>query len=154
MKKHHRNNLFLKLVALCLAMCLAIPCYAAVAPVERVELQGVNYFDSYYITFIGMGGGRVDLNFYVSSMIFADELGLSNVVLYESINGVDGWSTVRIYEPEDCSWMLGHNTVEHNGTLSYYGVAGRYYRAFVTYWVGNDGQGDFDYEWTPILRAF
>ena len=48
---------------------------------------------------------------------------------------------------------MGYNKVLHSGSVTYNGVSGRYYRAYITIWGGKDGGGDTRYLWTGAKRA-
>lgn len=49
--------------------------------------------------------------------------------------------------------MLGHDAIHYSSHVDYQGIAGRYYKAYVTIWAGKDGGGDTRYFWTSVKTA-
>jgi hypothetical protein len=49
--------------------------------------------------------------------------------------------------------MLGYNDYYHSAHVEYSGTIGRYYKAYVCVWAGQDGEGDSRYFWTSPVKA-
>ena len=63
------------------------------------------------------------------------------------------WTWVETYNFEDHSGMLGYNDFYHSGHVEYSGTIGRYYKAYVCVWAGQNGDGDTRYFWTSPKKA-
>lgn len=147
-----RNVVFLKIVALLLVLSIVAPCYASAAAVEPMDPMASYYIDSYNSYVCAMGGGRVEVWFSITAVNFMDELGSLSIRLYESTDRVN-WTWVDTFLHDDYSNMLLENDFFHSSGVSYQGVAGRYYKAYVGLWAGKNGGGDTRYMWTSIEQA-
>ena len=78
-----------------------------------------------------------------------DELGALCIEIHESTDGVN-WDWVETFNFYSTEGMLSYNDDYHSGYVSYDGVAGRYYKAYVCIWGGKDGDGDTRYFWTSV----
>ena len=76
-----------------------------------------------------------------------DELGALSISIYESTDGTN-WTWKKTFTHDSTSGMLSYNDDYHSGYVSYNGVAGRYYKAYVCIWGGKDGDGDTRYFYT------
>jgi hypothetical protein len=147
-----RKSGFLKIVALLLAVSVAAPCYASAAAMEPALPMASYYIDAYNSYVCAMGGGRVEVWFYIDGVNIMDELGALSIQLYESNDQVN-WTWVDTFLHEDYPDMLLENDYTHAAGVSYQGVAGRYYKAYVGLWAGRNGGGDTRYMWTPVELA-
>ena len=78
-----------------------------------------------------------------------DEIGVLSVKLYESANGTT-WTRVKTFSHEDYSTMLSYNDWYHSSYVSHQGTSGKYYKAYVCFWAGKNGNGDTRYMWTSV----
>lgn len=147
-----RKSVFLKIVALLLVTSMVAPCYARAAAVEPMEPMASYYISSYTSYVCAMGSGRVEVWFSITGVNIMDELGALSILLYESTDQVN-WTRVKTFLHEDYSNMLLENDYNHISGVSYQGVAGRYYKAYVGLWAGRNGGGDTRYMWTSVERA-
>ena len=99
------------------------------------------YLDAYSAYIYAEGNGDIEIWFDVTGTGTMDEIGALSIILKESTDG-STWSTVQTYKHEDYSNMLGANEVFYTSHVDYSGVSGRYYKAYVTIWAGEDGNGD------------
>ena len=81
-----------------------------------------------------------------------DEIGVLSIKLYESTDN-STWTRVKTYSYENYSSMLAYDDYVHSSCVSYQGVAGRYYKAYVCIWAGKNGGGDTRYMWTSSKKA-
>ena len=88
----------------------------------------------------------------VSGTRYIDELGVVRITLYESTDK-SSWSTVKTFTYSAYPSMMSYNDAYHSGYVNYQGVAGRYYKAYVTVWGGDNGAGDNRYFWTSVKQA-
>lgn len=125
---------FMKMVCIVLAVSvlLAVPVFA-----EQEETPWASaYFISYSTYLYRTTGTQFEVWFDVSARNVMTELGVSSILLQESSDG-ENWTTVKTYEPEDYPQMICENTGSHAGCVSYTGLAGRDYRAYVTFYAKN-----------------
>ena len=60
------------------------------------------------------------------------------------------WTWKKTFTHDSTAGMLSYNDDFHTGHVTYNGVVGRYYKAYVCIWGGKDGQGDTRYFWTSV----
>lgn len=137
-------------IVLVLAFVMPIPSYAAVP--DTVEPLASDYLIS-YTSYIGpVGDGKVQVWFRVTGKGYLADIGTTIIRLYESTDN-ENWTRVKTFLYEDYSNMLSHNDSHHMSYVEYQGVAGRYYKAYVCIWAGDETAGDARYMWTPVERA-
>lgn len=144
---YKQRSLLFRITALALILVVLSPvCFAEVQPRES------SYISSYNAYPYSAGLGKVQFYFEIVGMEYLDEIGALSVMIYESTDGVS-WEWKKTYEYDTTSGMLGSNAIYHSGHVDYYGVIGRYYKAYVTLWGGKDGGGDTRYMWTNYAEA-
>lgn len=137
--------LFSRIVAVVLVMALVTPISAAAAAQSRAS-----YYLSSYNAYVYLpGDGEVRVYFNVQGTNYMDELGALCIEIHESTDGVN-WDWVETFNQDTTPGMLSYNDDYHSGYVSYDGVAGRYYKAYVCIWGGKDGDGDTRYFWTSV----
>jgi len=112
----------------------------SVAPVASAKAS--LYLDSYGAYIYPFGNGNITVYFDVFGTGTMDEIGALTVLLQQKPSGSSTWTTIKRYSYIDYPNMLGYNTHYHPSSVSYSGVSGYYYRAYVTVWAGKDGGGD------------
>lgn len=144
----HKSALpFIRCIALILVFSLMVPVCCNAATVNAVEPRASAYLTSYGAYVYLPGNGEVRVYFNVTGTGYMDELGSLMIYLYESTDGTN-WDWVKTFKHNTTPGMLSYNDDYHSGYVSYNGVAGRYYKAYVCIWGGKDGQGDTRYFWT------
>lgn len=138
-----RNKPFIRIIAIILVMLLVNPIGAAAA----VQPRASAYLDGYTAYVYLPGDGEVRVYFNVEGTDDMDELGALRIEIHESTDGVN-WEWVDTFNHDTTPGMLSYNDDYHSGYVSYDGVAGRYYKAYVCIWGGMDGDGDTRYFWT------
>lgn len=142
-----------KLVALLLSLVLAMPLQTRAALPETVEPQANPYIGCIYGEVIAKGNGKLSIEFDITATGVMKKLGVKTIVLYESTDNVE-YFPVRVFYSSDYSGMMTTNSFWHNCTLTYTGVARRYYRAsFVFYAETNSGASSTITEWSYDIRA-
>lgn len=131
----------IRLVAIVLTMTLILPVGAHAAVVDTVQPYASDYLDSYNSYIYPAGGGKIQVYFTVTGTRTQEALGALTIQVYESTDN-SNWTLVRAYSHRNNSNMMGYNKVFHAGNVDYQGVAGRYYRAYVTIWGGGLTVGD------------
>ena len=141
-----------KIVALLLIVSVVTPCYANAAVIQPAQPMASAYLCSYNSYVCAMGDGKLEIWFSVTGDHYMDEIGTLSIQLYESTDS-ENWTWVDTFLYEDYPSMLAYNKVVHCSYVSYQGVAGRYYKAYVGIWAGKDGGGDTRYMWTTVEQA-
>ena len=148
MKKRTLTRM-IRWVALALALVLfSIP----MTSVTAIEPRASYYIDSYQASVYVAGSGRIQVWFDITGVDYMDELGALYIYIYESKDNVN-WTYVKTFSHVDNSNMLLENDIYHMDHVTYQGVAGRYYKAYVCIWAGKDGGGDSRYLWTSVKKA-
>ena len=142
----------MRLIALFLVIAFMIPVSAQAAVIDVAEPRASNYLDSFNTYICAMGSGKLQIWYTVVGDTDMDEIGVTSIRLYESTDNVN-WTRVKTYSHENYSSMLAEDDWIHSSYVSYNGVAGRYYKAYVCIWAGKNGSGDTRYMWTPVERA-
>ena len=149
--KHKHSPLFLA-VLICLIISMMLPCTTYAATSNTVAPYASNYLTSYNTYICAVGSGDIQIWFEVMGTGKMDELGTLSIVLYESTNN-STWTHVKTYLHENYSSMLLENDYWHMDCVTYDGIAGRYYKAYVCLWAGKNGSGDTRYMWATSVRA-
>lgn len=141
------TSVFVRLIALLLVFSFIVPVYAQAAETESVQPRASAYLSTYGAYVYLPGNGEVQVYFNVTGTDDMDELGALSIAIYESTDGVN-WTWKKTFTHDSTAGMLSYNDDFHTGHVTYNGVVGRYYKAYVCIWGGKDGQGDTRYFWT------
>ena len=137
-------------IVLVLSVVMPIPAFAALP--DTVQPLASDYLVS-YTSYIGpVGSGMVQIWFRVTGTDYMADIGTLSIMLYESTDNAN-WYWVDTFLYEDYSNMLSHDDAHHMSYVEYQGVAGRYYKAYVCIWAGDETTGDARYMWTPVEQA-
>ena len=141
---------YTRTIALLLALVLLVNIYTVSA--SAVEPRASDYLCSYQSYVYPAGNGEVQVWFSVTGDYYMDDIGALTIGIYKETD-TGGWEHMvtfnHMYYPD----MLGHNEIRHVSHVSYQGVAGETYRAYVCIWAGSDGGGDTRYYWTSAKVA-
>lgn len=143
----HKKSVMVRLMVALLVVLLLIPVGASAAMQEPVQPYASSYLSTYGAYVYLPGGGEVQVYFNAQGTGYVDELGALTIELWESTDG-SNWYWVKSFTHDSTSGMLSYNDNYHSGYVSYNGVAGRYYKAYVCIWGGKNGAGDTRYFWT------
>ena len=141
------SSVFVRLIALLLVFSFLVPVYAQAAETESVQPRASAYLSTYGAYVYLPGNGEVQVYFNVTGTDDMDELGALSIAIYESTDGVN-WTWKKTFTHDSTAGMLSYNDDFHTGHVTYNGVVGRYYKAYVCIWGGKNGQGDTRYFWT------
>lgn len=151
MKKLKRVS-FIRFVAIILVISLLGTTSALAAVPDTMQPLASDYLTSYTSYVASIGGGKLQIWFRVTGTGYMADLGVLTIQLYESTDN-QNWYWVDTFLHDDYPNMLSHNDSHHMSYVEYEGVAGRYYKAYVTIWSGNETTGDVRYMWTPVEQA-
>ena len=150
--RDRKHTILLKFVACILVMALMAPVSVSAAAPETAMPWASHYLLGYTAYVCAMGNGELEIWFEVTGTGTQEYLGVMRIYLYESTDNVN-WYWVESFHHTDHPQMLLTNAWEAVDCVSYQGVAGRYYKAYVGIWGGPDPGGDTRYIWTPSERA-
>lgn len=148
----HRNIKFFRLIAIFLVAVMIIPIQAHASTVEYIEPRASYYLDSYQAYVYPAGSGEIQVWFSVTADNYMDDLGALSIEIYESTDN-STWTYKTTFRHTSYPNMLGHDDYFYMDHISYQGVKGRYYKAYVCIWAGKDGGGDTRYYWTSSKKA-
>lgn len=140
----NRKSCLIRIVAIVMALAIMAP-----IGVSAVQPRASAYLSTYAAYVYLPGDGEVRVYFNVEGTNYMDELGVLRIEIHESTDGVN-WTWVETFNHYSTPGMLSYNDDYHSGYVSYDGVAGRYYKAYVCVWGGKDGEGDNRYFWTSV----
>ena len=150
---HKRNNaIAVRMTAIFLVMALLFPVGATAATVETMQPRASAYLDSYNAYVHVAGGGKIGVYFSVIGTDYMDTIGALTIQIYESTDN-STWTWVKSFSNGNYPNMLGYNHYFHGSNVDYYGIPGRYYKAYVCVWAGENGGGDTRYFWTSAKKA-
>ena len=144
-----RNRFFIKLISTILAVILFTPIHVQAAVPDTVSPMASSYLSSYTAYICAMGNGELQIWYEVCGTRTQEYLGALIIQLYESTDN-ENFYWVETYRHNAYPNMLAQNTFFHMDYVSYEGVPGRYYKAYVGIWGGPDDTGDSRYIWTPV----
>ena len=138
-----KNNTVIRVITFLVVIALIIPMDAS----ALVQPRASDYLSTYNAYVYLPGTGEVRVYFNVDGTGYMDELGALSIKIYESTDGTN-WTWKKTFTHDSTPGMLSYNDDYHSGYVSYSGVAGRYYKAYVCIWSGKDGKGDTRYFYT------
>lgn len=126
---------------LCLALALSFLLCASVTA-EAAEARASLYLNAYFAYVYPEGNGKVSVWYDVIATRTMDEVGVLTIRLQEQAPDSTKWTTVETYFHTDYPDMLGSDVRHYDSHVDYEGEEGYSYRAYVTVWAGDDGDGD------------
>lgn len=144
-----KKSFVVRMIAIVMALVFLMPVSASAAVPEVAQPYASAYLDNYTAYVYLPGTGEVRVYFNVEGTRYMDELGVLFIEVYESVDQTS-WKCVKTFNHYSTSGMLSYNDDYHSGYVSYNGIAGRYYKAYVCVWGGKDGNGDNRYFWTSV----
>ena len=147
-----KHSTLVRLVAMIMVIALTLPMSVGAATVETVQPYASSYLDSYNAYVYPAGSGKIQVWFTVTGTRYMDTIGALTIRIYESTDN-STWTWKKSFSNGNYPSMVGYDDYYHSGHVDYQGVAGRYYRAYVTVWAGKDGDGDTRYFYTSSKKA-
>lgn len=147
-----KRSVLFRLMTILLIVALIMPIGAKAAETDTIQPYASSYLSSYNAYIYPAGSGVVRVYFHAYGVGYVDELGALSISLYESTDN-STWTWKKTFTHDSTSGMLSYDDYYHSGYVSYQGVAGRYYKAYVCIWGGKNGSGDTRYFWTSAKKA-
>lgn len=149
---NRKQTMFACVLAVIMIFTMYLPVGVNAATVGTAQPRASYYLDSYNAYVYPAGSGKVQVYFSVTGTDYMDELGVLSIKIYESTDN-STWTWKKTFTHDSTSGMLSYNDNYHSGHVDYQGVAGRYYRAYVCVWGGENGAGDTRYFYTSSKKA-
>ena len=147
-----KSHFLVKLIAIVLIFSMCAPIGAQAAMPETVQPMASAYLTDYRAYICAMGDGNLEIWWEVCGTGTWADVGVLIIYLYESTdNSTFYW--VKTFRFTDCPQMLVHNDYFCMDYVSYEGIPGRYYKAYIQVWAGPEDGGDGRYIWTPVERC-
>jgi hypothetical protein len=146
-----KNRTWFRALAWLLALMVILP-LGTQARAEEAAPYASNYINTASTGAAAAGGGKITISFAVGAASQMDDIGATYIRIYESTDN-STWTWVKDYTNNATPSLMGHNKTNHSGNVSYQGVAGRYYKAYVCLYAGKNGSGDTRNYWTASQRA-
>lgn len=146
---NRRKSILIRLVATIIIIAAVFPMGASAAVRNAAQPYASAYLSSYSAYVYLPGNGEVQVYFDVEGTRTMDELGALTIEIWESTDKTN-WTWVKSFTHDSTSDMLGYNDFYYSSHVTYQGVKGRYYKAYVCVWAGKDGDGDTRYFWTSV----
>lgn len=144
MKANNLIRRFSLVVILALVMVFIVPSNVFAATPEIVQPKESDYLISYSAYIYAAGGGQIQVWFDVTGTHVMEDIGALSIEIYESTDN-STWTWVESFTNKDTPSMLGHNDDFYGSHVTYQGIPGRYYQAYVCIWAGRNGGGDRRY---------
>lgn len=100
---------------------------------------------SYYSAYITKSGNTVKVNFVVQGTKVMDQIGATEIYLYERPNSYSGWTLVQTFLSTDSAYasdMIDSNASFKDDYVSYSGNSSYQYIAYVTVYAEKNGGSD------------
>lgn len=149
--KFRKKSAAFRFFALFLAFVLLCP-----LNVNAVEPRASYYLDSYNAYPYAPGGGKMQIWFTVTADDYMDDIGSLSVEIYScstNSSNDDDWSFVTSFNNGNTPSMLGHDKIFYQSYVQCNATVGRWYKAYVCIYAGNETGGDTRYFWTGAAKA-
>ena len=151
---YNSKKFIIRILAAVLTLTMLIP--MGVGATTAVQPRASDYLDSYNAYISLPGSGKVRVYFNVEGTGYMDEIGALSIEIYEcstNSSDLDDWEWKDTFLHDSTSGMLSYNDDYHSGYVTYNGTAGKYYKAYVCIWAGENDDGDTRYFWTSAKKA-
>lgn len=149
---NRKTSIIVRVLAVIMIFTTFLSVGVNAATVGTVQPRASDFLSSYNAYVYPAGSGKVQVYFSVTGTDYMDELGVLSIKIYESTDN-STWTWKKTFTHDSTSGMLSYNDNYHSGHVDYQGVAGRYYRAYVCVWGGENGAGDTRYFYTSSKKA-
>lgn len=147
-----RKSTLLRVISFLLVFVLISPVNVFAESASQVQPRESYYLIEYQAYCYPIGAGRLNVYFEVIATGVMDEIGVLSIEIYESIDN-SNWYWVRTIQHDTYPGMLVENDDVYGHYVTYSGIPGRYYKAYVCVWAGKNGGGDTRYFWTSSKKA-
>ncbi len=129
-----RKLIRMSVLILALVMCIA--------PTANAAIQASHYLTAYIAYIYPESNGEMSIWFEVQGTETMDEIGALSIRLQEKSSTASTWTDVKSFNHTDYPNLLGYDDNFYYSSVNYSGKVGYSYRAYVTIWAGQNGDGD------------
>ena len=147
-----KKKQIIRFLSLCLIVIFCLSTTVSAAAPEYSEPMSSEQLRTYSAYIVPSGSGNLVIRYNVYGKDIMDAVGCQRIRLYESLDGAN-WYFVAEFTPTSYSNMMAYGARELISSVPYSGVAGRYYKAFVTVTATNSSGTDTRSFWTAVVRA-
>ena len=100
---------------------------------------------SFYSAYISTSGNTINVNFVVRGTRIMDQIGATEIYLYEKTSSTGSWTLVQTFLYTDSAYasdMMDSNASFKDDYVSYSGNSSYQYKAYVTVYAEKDGGSD------------
>ncbi len=126
----------ISIIVVVLALLLSSVAFAA---------MDASQYLSFYAAYITKSGNTVKVNFQVEGTRIMDQIGVTEIYLYEKTSSSGSWTLVQTFlssDPAYASAMMDSNTSYKDDYVSYSGNSSYQYKAYVTVYAEKNGGSD------------
>lgn len=132
--KHFGKRFLSGLILMC--MLSSLFCISAFA------IQDSSAYISHYAAAVNpRSGGRMLVTLDIASVGYMDEVGATEIHIYESTDDVE-FTLIESYYVEDHPEFLTSGTLYYEDAVTFYGTPGHYYMATILFYAGDETGGD------------
>ena len=149
----YKSSPIVRVVAIMLILAMLAPMSVSAS---EIQPRASRYLDSYNAYVYMPGASKVQVYFNASGTDYMDELGALSIQIYEcstNSSNINDWTWKKTFTHDSTSGMLSYNDDYHSGYVTYNGTVGKYYKAYVCIWGGENGAGDTRYFWTSAKKC-
>lgn len=117
------------------AMLLGLVVVPQMVTANIEPLRASDYINTYKVTAHPLNYGQIRFDFQVTGVSLMTQLGVSQIQILEKTGTT--WATVATYRYQDYPILMGYNTSRHSGSITFPGITGRTYMAYVTFYAAN-----------------
>lgn len=153
---HEKKSAIIRFVAVVMIVAMLLPAGTNAVAAETAQPRASYYLSIYNAYVYIPGGGQVRVYFNAEGTGYMDELGALSIQIYEcstNSSDINDWTWKKTFKHNTTSGMLSYNDDYHSGYVTYNGTVGKYYKAYVCIWGGQNGSGDTRYFWTSAKKC-
>ena len=110
--------------------------------ISAFAIQDSSAYISNYAAAVTPGsGGRMYVTLDIDSVGYMDEVGASEIHVYESTDDEE-FTLIESYYVEDYPEMMTSGTIYYDTPVTFIGTPGRYYYAMIVFYAGDETGGD------------
>ncbi len=143
------RNAFKKVLCLVFALCLL----SAFASASGAAARSSDYLSSYQASLSVGSGGDISVYATVNARKSYPEVGVSEIVIYESSNSGKSFSYYDTFYSDDYSSMMGSGIHYSKCALTFTGTVGNQYKATVYCYAGDENGSDAKPYYTTAVTA-
>lgn len=132
-------------------MLLGLAVLPQMVAANTEPMRASEYIFSRQAAAVPLNQGQIRFNFQITGTSIMNQLGVTEIQVLEQ-NGTS-WSTVRTFRYQNYPELMGYNTSRHSGSITFPGITGRTYMAYVTFYAANTSGSETQEVAIPAFTA-